>query len=168
MPKGLRRIWGGGDWHFITCSCYRRQQFLRSAGRRDLFLRILEEVRTKYDFIVAGYVVMPEHFHFLISEPKVGSPSLVLQVLKQRVSRRCRRKKKTTTQLLFWEIEPTPAFWQRRYYDFNVYTQRKHIEKLRYMHRNPVKRGLVTSPELWRWSSFRHYWFGEKGLVKIG
>jgi putative transposase len=63
---------------------------------------------------------------------------------------------------------PARAFWQRRYYDFNVFREAKHMEKLRYMHRNPVKRGLVKSPELWRWSSFRAYWLGEEGPVKIG
>jgi putative transposase len=87
-------------------------------------------------------VVMPEHFHLLVSEPAVGSPPLAMQVLKQRVSRRSRRKKKTSEQLPFWEAdqqEQPPAFWQKRYYDFNVYTQRKYIEKLRYMHRNPVR-----------------------------
>ena len=50
--------------------------------------------------------------------------------------------------------------WQKRFYDFNVWTEHKRIEKLRYMHRNPVNRGLVASPELWRWSSFRAYWGG--------
>jgi putative transposase len=57
--------------------------------------------------------------------------------------------------------------WQKRFYDFNVWTERKRIEKLRYMHRNPVKRGLVASPELWRWSSFRAYVSGERGPVKV-
>jgi putative transposase len=51
-------------------------------------------------------------------------------------------------------------FWQTRYYDFNVRTERKRIEKLRYIHRNPVKRGLVESPEQWPWSSFRQYALG--------
>jgi putative transposase len=58
-------------------------------------------------------------------------------------------------------------FWQARYYDFNVYSARKHIEKLRYMHRNPVKRGLVENPEDWPWSSFRHYTTGHEGIVEI-
>jgi len=115
-------------------------------------------------------VVMPEHFHLLISEPKSRSvaPSLVMQVLKQRVSRRCRKKAKTRKQIGFWPGDPVPALWQRRYYDFNVYSQGKYVEKLRYMHRNPVKRRLVESPELWRWSSFRHYGFAEPSVVKIG
>jgi len=61
------------------------------------------------------------------------------------------------------ESLPLRAFWQRRYYDFNVFSERKHVEKLRYMHRNPVQRVLVKSPELWAWSSFRAYWLGERG-----
>jgi REP element-mobilizing transposase RayT len=91
MPKGLRRIQGGGGLHFITCSCYRRLQFLGSASRRNLFLKILEEVRRKYDFVVVGCVVMPEHFHMLISEPRAKPLSVAMQVLKQRVSQKCRR-----------------------------------------------------------------------------
>jgi hypothetical protein len=54
-------------------------------------------------------------------------------------------------------------FWQARFYDFNVWTEGKRIEKLRYIHRNPVERGLVSSPEQWRWSSFRWYLYGEAG-----
>ena len=81
MPKGLRRFHHTDDWHFITCSCYRRQRFLDSVRRRDFFLDILEQVRAKYDFVVAGYVVMPEHFHLLIGETRVRKLSLAMQVL---------------------------------------------------------------------------------------
>jgi REP element-mobilizing transposase RayT len=57
--------------------------------------------------------------------------------------------------------------WQRRFYDFVVFTEKKRVEKLRYMHRNPVQRGLVLKPEDWLWSSFRHYAFGERGPVLV-
>ena len=53
------------------------------------------------------------------------------------------------------------------YYDFDVWSERKRVEKLRYLHRNPVRRGLVASPEDWAWSSFRHYLTGEEGVVEI-
>jgi len=58
-------------------------------------------------------------------------------------------------------------FWQARFYDFNVWTEKKRIEKLRYIHRNPVKRGLIQSQEQWPWSSFRWYSCGEVGPVRI-
>jgi putative transposase len=112
---------------------------------------------------------MPEHFHLLISEPRIGKLSLVMQVLKQRMSRRCRGKKRMNAHpMKLWEDPSQPAFWQTRYYDFNVFRQKKYVEKLRYIHRNPVKRRLVASPELWRWSSYRNYRMGEVGPVKIG
>lgn len=86
---------------------------------------------------------MPEHFHLRISEPDKRTVATVMQVLKQRVSRHCGNKR-TINQMKLWEAEAPPAFWQKRYHDFNVFSQRKHAEKLNYMHANPFKRGLVA------------------------
>ncbi|MGD0790544.1 MAG: transposase [Terriglobales bacterium] len=149
MPRNLKRCYGAGDLHFITCSCYRRQPLLGTARRRDLFLTVLEQVRRRYQFVVVGYVVMPEHFHLLIGEPQEETPSTVLQALKlgfaRRVLARARRRRDPAQASLF---DHAPQhIWQKRFYDFNVWTEHKRIEKLRYMHRNPVKRGLVASPE---------------------
>ncbi len=58
-------------------------------------------------------------------------------------------------------------FWQKRYYDFNVRDHAQFVEKLRYIHRNPVKAGLCERPEDWEWSSFRHYATGIEGRVEI-
>ena len=58
-------------------------------------------------------------------------------------------------------------FWQSRYYDFNVFREQKLVEKLDYMHQNPVQRGLVTRAEDWKWSSARHYATGEEFRVEI-
>jgi len=98
---------------------------------------------------------MPQHVHLLVSEPERASLALALQMLKQTSSRKLKA------------IAGGNPFWQARYYDFNVWSERKRVEKLRYMHRNPVKRGLVASPEDWKWSSFRHYLTGEDTGVEI-
>ena len=79
---------------FITFTCYRRLPLLRSVRARNAFVHVLGEVRDRYGFSTVGYVVMPEHIHLLISEPAKGTPSTVIQVLKQRVSRRLRRKRR--------------------------------------------------------------------------
>jgi putative transposase len=116
---------------------------------------------------------MPEHIHLLISEPAKGSPSTVLQVLKQRVSRRLRHKPRrhasaTQLSLPFDRADHSlPQFWQPRFYDFNVWSQKKKIEKLQSMPRNPVKRGLVSHPKDWPWSSFSFYASRNRGLVQI-
>ena len=168
MTKRLHRYYGTHDLHFITSSCYRRQPELGSAWRRDLFVKILEETRRKYRFVVHGYVVMPEHFHLLITEPEVADPSVVMKVIKERFSRRVnrRRKQAAVAQKVLWERVREPV-WQKRFYDFNVWSACKHVEKLRYMHRNPVRRGLVESPEQWKWSSFRAYRYGETRPVRV-
>ena len=145
---------------------------------KQRFLTVLEETRKQFNFCVYGYVLMPEHFHLLISSPEVGDPGKALQVLKQRVSHQARKildptlfqkKEKDGAPTDFEDLTFTRAwqFWQRRFYDFNVRTRRKHTEKLRYIHRNPVFRGLVLRPEDWPCSSFRHYAMGEIGSVEI-
>ncbi len=73
----------------------------------------------------------------------------------------------TPTQSQKARLNGAPTFWQARFYDCNVWSARKRVEKLRTMHRNPVHRGLVTAPELWHWSSFRAYALGEAGTVKV-
>jgi len=169
MTRKLKRFYAAGDLHFVTCSCYRQQPLLGTPHRRDLLLAVLEQVRTRYQFVVVGYVVMPEHIHLLISEPQVKTPSTVMQALKLGFARRVlaqARRRRDPAQASLFDHAPQ-HIWQKRFYDFNVWTEHKRLEKLRYMHRNPVKRGLVASAELWRWSSFRAYAFGEVGRVRV-
>ena len=167
MTEGLHRFYGGNDLHFLTFSCYQRQPLFINPAHCDLFLKILDRVRRRYRFVVLGYVVMPEHVHLLVSEPQRETLSTAIQALKLGVVRSMPRSR------TIGETWGTPAsvhpdrFWQARFYDFNVFTERKRIEKLRYIHRNPVERGLVSSPEDWRWSSFRGYRSGEAGPVQI-
>ena len=169
MRNPLRRYYGWGDLHFVTFSCYRRLPYLGTRRKRDRFVKILDEVRSRHKFDIVSYVVMPEHVHLLLSEPAKGNPSKILQVLKQNASRALRGKSKRSApgQLSL----PFPiagadagAFWQRRFYDFNVWSAKKVKEKLEYMHANPVARGLVKHPKDWPWSSWSHY---AKGLLRI-
>jgi putative transposase len=113
---------------------------------------------------------MPEHIHLLITEPEIGTPSTVMQVVKQRSARALLPKKRRADprqRRLSADATLREPFWQARFYDFNVWTTKKRVEKLRYMHRNPVKRGLVSSPEQWRCSSYRFYLLDEAGSVRV-
>jgi len=172
MPKGLKRYYGRRDLHFLTFSCYRRRPLLGTVRARNVFVEALRKIRERYRFLLVGYVVMPEHVHLLISEPSGATPSIVLKVLKQRVSRDLRKKKRGgragQLQMSFMSgAEGLPRFWQPRFYDFNVYSAKKKREKLEYMHANPVTRGLVQNPKDWPWSSFSFYAKGKTGLVAI-
>jgi len=91
MPKGLKRYYGRGHLHFLTFSCHRRLPLLGTVAARNLFVDALARMRERHRFLLVGYVVMPDHVHLLIGEPAQGTPSTVLQALKQRVSRDLRR-----------------------------------------------------------------------------
>ena len=154
MPWGLKRFHATRQLHYLTFSCYKRRPNFGTVESRTTFESALERVRKRYGLCVYGYVVMPEHVHMLMSESERGTLAQVMQSLKQGVARTLALRAKE-------------SFWQARYYDFNVWSERKFVEKLRYIHRNPVERGLVARPEDWDGSSFRHYLNGERGTVEI-
>ena len=151
MTRGLLRYQRDGHFHFVTFSCRERKPYLATTIARNLFVRALEVMRVRYGFVVSGYVVMPEHVHLLVSEPREAVLATALQALKLSVSVQSSQR----------------PFWQKRYYDFNVFTAEKWWEKLNYIHENPVRRGLVRSASEWTWSSARHYRTGEVGEVEI-
>jgi len=154
MPWGLKRFHESRQVHFLTFSCYHRRPNFLSADACATFVSALERVRQHHDRCVYGYVIMPEHVHLLVNEPERSNLAQAIKSLKQGVARRL-------------ALRAADSFWQARYYDFNVWSERKFVEKLRYIHRNPVKRGLVARPEDWPWSSFRHYATGETSVVEI-
>jgi putative transposase len=171
MPNRLHRYYGAGYLHFITTSCYQRRKLLGTPQNRDLFLQVLESVRRRYYFVVVGYVVMPEHVHLLIGEPRRGNPSVVIQALKQGFARRVLAELRRTAdpgQSSLWNTALEEGrIWQHRFYDFVVFTAKKRVEKVNYMHNNPVKRGLVLEPAQWKWSSWRAYELDERGPVLV-
>jgi REP element-mobilizing transposase RayT len=88
MPSQLKRFYDTADLHFVTFSCYHRQPNLSLPPNRDLFFSVIEQIRRRYQFDIIGYVVMPEHVHLLLSKPEQADLSVVIQVLKQAVSRK--------------------------------------------------------------------------------
>jgi putative transposase len=114
MATGLKRYQQTGHTHFVTFSGYRRQARFATPTVRDIFEEALERARRHHEFEVIGYVVMPEHVHLLVSEPRTEVLAVALRGLKLSVARRAKQS----------------PFWQVRYYDFNVFTEAKRIEKL--------------------------------------
>ena len=129
MPWGLRRFHASEQTHFVTFSCYHRRASFSTAAAREVFEAGVERVRRSFGLCVYGYVVMPNHVHLLLSEPPRGTLADAIKSLKQGVSRRL--------------IGRAEHFWQKRYYDFNVRNERQFVEKLRYIHRNPVDARVV-------------------------
>lgn len=153
MPHGLKRFQKAETLHFITFSCFHRLPFLAEPGPKDTVEALLEQTRARHRARVYAYVLMPEHIHLLINEPPSILLAQFLKVLKQTTSRQLKGDRE--------------QFWQERYFDRNLHGEAARSEVIHYIHRNPVKRGLVTSPGQYRWSSFSHYATGVPGTVAI-
>ncbi len=153
MPSGLKRFQKAEALHFITFSCFHRLPLLEAAGARETVEAVLEATRARHQARVYAYVLMPEHIHLLVNEPPRIVLAQFLKAVKQVTSRKLKGRRE--------------KFWQDRYYDSSVYGEKARSEVIRYIHRNPVKRGLVAKPEDWQWSSFRHYATGVVGAVEI-
>jgi putative transposase len=95
----------------------------------------LEKMRGRQRFHIVGYVVMPEHVHLLLSEPPETMLAKALQSVKVSVVRAVEGE----------SILASAVLWLQR-----VHRREKRVEKLNYMHWNPVRRGLVENPEDWR------------------
>ncbi len=153
--------------HFVTFSCYRRRKLLDAPQAKGIVLGTLSAQLRRLDGRCAGFVVMPEHVHALLWLPEKGGLSECLRQWKRTSSLRI-SKLFAETMPGYWRTLPADEpIWQPRYYDFNFYSERKRNEKLAYMHRNPVRRGLAAKPSDWRWSSARYYEQGRSVGVPI-
>jgi putative transposase len=174
------RFFGRNQLQFITASTYRRARLFESARLAEVFVAQLQGLRLEFGFRLYGWVLMPEHFHLLLKCEPDELTSRVIQQLKQRTAARILRTlraqpghawcRRMLERLRLPEtVHDGSHFrvWQRRFYPFGVYSQKKLLEKLTYMHNNPVKRGLVQAPGDWPWSSWRAYCLEDASVLTI-
>lgn len=159
MPK-LRHIDHLNTARFVTFCCYRRHRLLVDARVCDILIDCLGRIREQYGIKIYGYVLMPEHVHFVLLPPDTVKLGPVVGQFKS----------KTASAIIFRHLLNLPpdcmirkdgrerrVFWQPRCYDHNCRTPETVLEKIRYCHLNPVKRGLVKEPGEWRCSSYNWY-----------
>ncbi|MGA2631367.1 MAG: transposase [Terriglobia bacterium] len=179
MPR-QRHIYGLNHLHYLTASTYRRARVFDSERFRSHFVKTLGALRASLGFKLLGYVLMPEHFHLLIWPLEQANPSQIIQRLKERTAifilenlhenrpfPWCRKMLERLTLPSTVHLHGPNRVWQRRFYDLNVWSERKRLEKLNYMHGNPVKRGLVSSPAQWPWSSYRFYYLEDSSVLAM-
>jgi len=166
MPQ--RRIYDeDGHAHFVTFSCYKRRRLLDRNEAKQIVLEILGTQLARRQGRCLGFVIMPDHVHALVWFPESGQISEFMRQWKSRSSRAIKMLYRTVLRRYAGHIDPREPVWQARYYGFNVVSEDKAIEKLRYMHGNPVRAGLAQSPTQWRHSSARFYEEGKPVAVPV-
>ena len=179
MPYHKRQF-TPGQLQFITASTYRRAPIFLSQRFCHCFVDTLAEARQTLGFQIIGWVLMPDHFHLLLRPNPSETTSLIVQRLKGQSATRIikilrENQQHTWCQKMLAHLRLPPSVhdesryraWQRRFYPFNVYSDEKRLEKLDYMHHNPVKRGLVDGPGDWPWSSWRFYFLQDGSVLPM-
>ena len=158
--RRLHRVEGIGQARFLTFSCHRRLPLLDHEGIRGLFLARLAKVCASEQVRLLAWVIMPEHVHLMAfpeSEPDI---KLFTHALKRPVAEAVlRRWKELAVPILQRIIHGTGhRFWQTGGgYDRNLFNPDAVRGKIRYIHDNPIRRGIVMTATDYPWSSARGY-----------
>ena len=179
LYKNLPKFDDNSHVHFITTNTYKNYPCFQYEELSQILLEELKFYSTKLGFALIGYVIMPDHVHLLLwwdseEKPKLGISNIMSRI-KTATSKRAKR------YLLYGGgIEyvgrladvgqPTPGpfrLWQPGFYDFNIFSEEKLLEKLDYIHNNPVSAGLVLSPDDYEWSSYRLYFSDEHKVTTV-
>ena len=123
----------------------------------EVVLRNIEYYRIRDNAAIHGFVIMPTHLHLLVNIPDEKSISCFMGDMKKRVAFEYYR---------LTSSKPFP-FWEQRFDDVTIYSEKVYYTKLNYIHYNPVKAGLAETPEEWEYSSARFYLTGTNGIVTV-
>lgn len=160
---------------FITAVAKSRLPVFQTDPIKTITCKAIDEARNSCDFLLFAYVLMPDHFHVLTDSPR--KPSVVLQFIKGIVSRRVlgylkEMKYDTSLRKLEhdnWKRNHRYSLWQHDSDVFSITSEATFMQKVNYIHQNPVQAGLVERAEDYHWSS-AHFWnrsANKEGPLKV-
>ncbi|MFC1475775.1 transposase [Candidatus Zixiibacteriota bacterium] len=130
---------------------------------RRIITNCIDLERKAHGFRLLGYVVMPEHIHLVLVPRLETQVGRLIGNIKRESSQQIHELLKKHDSFLIKKFRIKRdglmrfALWQRRCFDHNCRTDEAVVGRVLYCHENPVKRGLVHTPDDWRWSSYRWY-----------
>ncbi|MEM1350441.1 MAG: transposase [Myxococcota bacterium] len=156
----------------MTWSCEKRLALFGNADIRAAFVASLDAARRRLGFALYAYVVMPEHVHLLVKpDLEVADGAAIAKGVKAPFASSVLKRWRELDAPVLVKItgaDGVTRFWQRGGgHDRNVRDREEFDSIVRYVHENPVKRGLVGSAEEWVWSSARWYAGDRDGGIGI-
>jgi putative transposase len=169
----LRHYDHDGRARFVTFNTHKRIPVLTDASIDRIVAACILSVCRRRDVRLLAYVIMPEHVHLVAIPPVEARLGTIVGEMKlssaMRIHELLIAKQSSFLDLLHADRDGRKKFclWQRRCYDRNCRTEEEVWEKVNYCHNNPVKRGLVSRPEDWQWSSCRSFIRNDDALPEI-
>lgn len=168
------RIYDSGAPHFVTGTTVAWLPIFTTAARCDILVQALEYCRANKELKIHAWVILENHFHAILAAPDL---SRVLADLKRHTARRVVEQLQAEccewllAQLrrrrLAHKTESIHQVWQEGSYPQMIAGDEMMLQKLEYLHNNPVKRGLVASPEHWRYSSAHEWLAGAAPVLRV-
>ncbi len=151
MPNYRRNRIPGGCY-FFTVNLLERHQNTLLVDEIDLLRAVVKQAKETHPFHINGWVVLPEHMHFILTLPK-GDDDYVkrIRLIKTLFSRRLPKTEHRSTAR---QARNERGVWQRRYWEHTIRDDQDYANHMDYLHYNPVKHGYVTQVKSWPYSSF--------------
>jgi putative transposase len=150
MPRGSRCAPGGFVYHALNRAVARLPLFQKQ-GDYEAFERVLEEAHERYPIRILAYCLMTNHWHFVLWPEHDQELTGFLRWL-------------THTHTMRWHAHHNTSgsghLYQGRFKAFPVENDEYLYTLLRYVERNPLRAGLVSSAESWHWSSLQRWEHG--------
>ncbi|MFN0012705.1 MAG: REP-associated tyrosine transposase [Phycisphaerales bacterium] len=166
IRKRMRRWEIPTDLRFATFSCQHRLPLLKNQRICAALLASIASARSRLGLRVFAWVFMPEHVHLVCRPAEGATLERALRSIKMSIAKRAIERWKAFDAPILRRVADEvgrPRFWQKGGgFDRNVRDMDEFAREVRYVHRNPVERGLVSRPEDWCWSSVR-WWMGTRG-----
>jgi putative transposase len=136
------RVAAGERTFFVTASTWGKRGLLQSQGAAALFIRTLRDYRAQGKYRLHEFVVMPDHFHVLITVDADLTIERAVQLIKGGFSFRARM-----------ELELKAPVWQKGFSEIRVLDAETFENQAAYIRNNPVAAHLVKSAEEYPYSS---------------
>ena len=108
----------------------------------------LNEVYPRYKFKINGFVIMPDHLHLILVSQN-NDLSRIMHDIKGKIAYEMFRKA---------HLQSKTLIWQKSFYDHVIRNEKDLVEKLNYIHSNPLRAGLVKNVSEYKHSSFKYYY----------
>jgi putative transposase len=151
--------------HYLTFVAFKRAPIFKSETICQFFIDALKETKDKHPFKLIAYVIMPDHVHFILNplgcdielvgkDLKGKSAKKILDWLKENDHLESLKKlelKKTGKRNHSYSV------WQKKVKSVDLWSHKFILQKMSYIHLNPVRAGLCDHPGKWKWSSYLAY-----------
>jgi len=173
MARNRYKIYEEAFPYFLTSSVSRNYPLFANPYAAEVILDGLSFLQESRHILIYGYVIMVNHIHFIAAGEALSEKLRLFKsysgreiIRRLQEAGRTRILKTLTVNGMGTSFNHNYSIWQPGFYPKQIRSEKMMIQKLDYIHNNPVKRGYVDDPLHWRYSSARNY-SGKEGLLNI-